>query len=562
MKKSIAIVLSLVLLSSVGVFFAGCAGGAGGDAPVQIVIYSQLANFSGEQRGWAGEVFLEEFNAVVQIIPDADGTFATRMEAGFLGDIVLFGSSGREYLNAVEAGMLFDWEEDDLVQTYGPFIWENMRLALETNRELSGGRIHGFGFNVAQSGEDHEDFFYYPYIRWDLYVELGMPYVGTLEDFIPVLEAMVALEPYNEFGQRNFAVSFFPDWDGDMVMMVKSTGALYGYDEFGFGLYCTQTQTFQPIFYENGQYLRALRFYNQLFQRGLMDPDSMTQTFDDMREKYLTGRAMWNIFSWMADPFNTEENMAEGRAMMPLAASDQRNIVYGLNPFGGTRVWTIGAQSAHPELAMQIINWFSTPEGSLTFFYGPRGIMWDYNAYGNTYLTELGLLAQQDADAAIFTMGDWTGSYREGEFQHNLPTWAREATNPDSADGECFNWEVWRSTLETRYIHPIEQHWRDHFNAVRADDYLISRGHYSISIGSTFQMARRDSEFELIWNQIAGVIRSGTWRALYAENDEEFEEIVAEMIENAYAFGLAQAYEWLFEQAALRRAAEEAAMGR
>ena len=556
MKK---VVLLIVLISAMGAF-VGCAGGGGG-APVNIIIYSQLANFSGEQRGWAGEVFLQEFNAVVQIIPDADGTFATRMEAGFLGDIVIFGSSGREYMNAVDAGMLFDWEEDNLVQNYGPFIWENMQLALETNRELSGGRIFGFGHNVAQSGEDHEDFFYYPYIRWDLYVELGMPYVGTLEDFIPVLADMVALEPYNEFGQRNFAVSFFPDWDGDMVMMVKSTSALYGYDEFGFGLYCTRTQTFQPIFAENGEYLRALRFYNRLFQMGLMDPDSMTQTFDDMREKYLTGRAMWNIFSWMADPFNTEENMAAGRAMMPLAASDQRNIVYGLNPFGGGRVWTIGAQSPNPELAMEIINWFSTPEGVLTFFYGPQGVMWDYNEYGNTFLTELGILAQNDADSAIFTFGDWTGSYREGEFQHNNPTWAREATNPDSADGECFNWEVWRSTLETRHVHPIEQHWRDHFNAVRADDYLIDRGHYSISIGSTFQMARRDSEFELVWNQIAGVIRSGTWRALYANNDDEFEEIVAEMIADAYAFGLADATEWLFEQAELRRAAENAAIG-
>ena len=553
-----AVVLALVTAISL----SACVAGGGRDgAPVNLVIYTQLANFSGGQEGWAAEILKEKFNVNVTIISEMDGTFQTRMESGFLGDIVIFSSDQDQYLDAIGVGMLYDWEEDNLLQESGSYIWEHMQLALEKNRNLNGGKIHGFGHGVAGSAEEHENFFYYPYIRWDLYQQLGYPVIRTLEDFIPVLADMVALEPVTERGSKTYGVSFFPDWDGDMVMMVKSTGALYGYDEFGLGLYDTKTQTFQPVLEADGMYLRALRFYNQLFQKGLLDPDSMTQTFDDMGEKYLNGQAMFNIFSWMAAPFNTEENMRTGKAMMCVAAEDQKNIVYGLNVFGGSRVWTIGAQTAYPRLCMEIINWLSTPEGVLTYNYGPRGVTWDYDDEGNTYMTELGLATRLDGDTTVIEYGNYNGIYGDGEFQHNNTTWNGDAVNPDSAIGETFNYENWRSTLLNRTVYPIEQSWRDHMGAVRADDYLISRGHISVSIGSAFSMGRRSRELNTTWNQVRECVKAGSWSAIYAESDAEFDAVVAKMISDAKAYGYDECVEWTKEQAVLRKAAEDEATG-
>ena len=64
------------------------------------------------------------------IIPDSDGTFDTRMESGNLGDIVVFGSTGNDYQRAATSGMLFDWNEDDILSDYGPYIKANMPYAL------------------------------------------------------------------------------------------------------------------------------------------------------------------------------------------------------------------------------------------------------------------------------------------------------------------------------------------------------------------------------------------------------------------------------------------------
>jgi len=286
----------------------------------------------------------------------------------------------------------------------------------------------------------------------------------------------------------------------------------------------------------------------------------MTQTFNDMIEKYTRGQAFWNIFSWMASPFNTDENMAAGRAMMPVAAADQRNIVYGLNVFGNNRMWAIGSNSAHPELVMEIINWFATPEGVLTYLYGPQGLMWDYDENGYLFLTELGLAAQQD-NSTMITFGDWTGEFGNGSFEHNNTTWNMDALNLESPVGETFSYATWRNTLENEFVHPIEQSWRDHFNAVRADDYLIDRGKYSVSIGSAFAMDVLDARMQFMWDQVAMTIRNRSWEAIYAPNDAEFERIVALMIQEAYAFGYEELREWNAYQGLRRRAAEDEARG-
>ncbi|MCL2084330.1 MAG: extracellular solute-binding protein [Oscillospiraceae bacterium] len=559
--KWAAALLTAALLAMLGACATG--GGPGGIIPketVELVVYSQLANYAGAQIGWGAELLKENFNVKFTVINEMDGTFATRMAAGNLGDIVIFGTDGSQYLDAVNAGMLYDWDEDDLLKDFGPYIYENMPFALEKNRNLSGG-LYGFGHNVAGSAEDHEAFFYYPYLRWDLYNRLGRPDINTLEDFIPILEQMAALEPVSDVGTKTYGVSFFPDWDGDMVMMVKSTGALYGYDEFGFGLYDTKTQTFEDCLKEGGMYLRALKFYNTLYQKGLVDPDSMTQTFNDMIEKYKNGVAFFNIFSWMADPYNTPTHMEMGKAMQCVAAKDQRNIAYGLNVFGQNRVISIGAKTNYPELCMMIVDWLCTPDGLLSNFYGPKGATWDYDDDGNTYLTDLGVLSQRDKKTTQIPYGDSNDVYENGEFQFNYSAWIRDAVNPDSASGQTFNWEFWASTqeIDPTFNLPVRQSWRDWSGGVTADDYLELNGHLSVAIGSSFSMGTRDTELDTTWEQVKLSIRDGSWKAIYAASDAEFDAIVAKMTSDARAYGYDKCTEWTQNEALRRKAAEDEA---
>lgn len=531
--------------------------GTDSDEPITLTVYSQLANYSGEQIGWFAQVMKEKFNVVLNIVSDGDGVFVTRMESGNLGDIVIFGGDSTDYLQAIENGMLFDWNEDNLLENYGSYIKENMGKALEKNAGLSSdGTIYGFGHGVATSAIDHESFFYHPDIRWDLYKELGYPEIGTLEDLIEVLADMKEICPKSDSGKETYGVSLFNDWDGAMVMFVKATGALYGYDEMGVGLYDVNNQKWEGALQDGGMYLRSLKFYNQLFQRGLLDPDSMTQKYDGAAEDYQDGVAFFNIFNYMASIlYNTEEHISQGKAMYALALGDQTTLTYGLNVFGGNRVWTIGANSQYPELCMEIINWLATPEGRMISEYGPKGVTWDYDEDGKSYLTELGLACKADKKTEM-TDG-YSGTYGDGANQMNNITWSIDASNPDS-NGETYNSETWASYNAT-LTSDIMNDWREFTGYTTQDEYLGSRP-YTVAVGTTYSESPMTEELDIVWEQVTGCIKDYSWRAIYANSDEEYDSIVAEMKQKADEYGYALCAEFSENEAALRKAAEDAVL--
>ncbi|MGN0325841.1 MAG: hypothetical protein ACI4DW_05995 [Lachnospiraceae bacterium] len=562
LKRMCSLALSTAMVTGL---LAGCsssdAASASGNPdyePVTLTVFSERANYSGEQVGWAAQVLREKFNVTLNIIPNTGGAFSTRMSSGDLGDIIVFGSE-EDYLKAYEAGLLFDWEQYDMLSTYGSYILENAPLALEKNRSMnSDGKIHGIGFEVATSSSDLQSFFYTWDIRWDLYKELGYPEVNDLDDMVELFAAMKEICPTDDAGNPTYAVSLWPDWDGDMVMYVKSTAtAYYGYDEFGVGLYDPEEGKFYGALDENSPYLEMLHFYNQLYQRGLVDPDSMTATYDSMIEKVKRGGTFFSIFNYAGYlAYNTEEHTSQDKMMRSLTPTEATPIVYGMNPYGSNNYWAIGANSQYPDRCMEIINYLFTPEGRLTMEYGPQGVTWDYDEEGNTYFTELGKMTNVDGTTEM--SGGYSGTFRDGQLQINCITWSLDASNPNS-NGETYNDEMWKSEQGPATC-AIDQDWRDYTGCNSINEYMAS-GNYSISPGSTFVLAPKSDELKTVWSQVTNCIVEYSWKAIYAETDEEYDRIVAEMIGKANMYGYQECWNWSNEQAALRKAAEDAAAG-
>ncbi len=530
--------------------------------PIELTVYSQLANFSGEQVGWFAKVLLDKFNVKLMIIPDSDGVFDTRMESGNLGDIVIFGSTGADYKRAVAADMLFNWEEDDLLAEYGPYIKENMSIALEANRSLNNdiaqkNNIYGFGHGVAKADASSiEEFFYTWDIRWDLYKQLGYPVVKNLDDLLTLFKDMKAICPTDDNGKETYAMSLWPDWDGNMVMYVKSMAtAYYGYDEFHLGLYDCDTGKFYGALDDNGPYVEMLRFFNKLYRENLLDPDSMTQTYDEMASKVIAGGVFFSIFNYAGSAaYNTEEHLTANKYMTTMLPEEASPIVYGLSPYGGNRVWAIGANSQYPELCMEILNWMSTPEGYMTSEYGPQGIMWDYDADGYTYFTEFGKKCWTTGETMM--EGEYAGyTFNDGRQQMNNITWSRNAVNPDS-NGETYNPDAWRSNVAEASC-DMQQDWRDYTGAVRPNEYLKSKN-YKVAPATTYSETAKSDELEVVWNQVTNCIVTGSWNCIYSESDGQFNMLLKKMQNDANAYGYDQCIQWCEENAALRHQLEEA----
>lgn len=556
--------LSVLLASSMVIGSASALTGCGSkkNEVIKLNVYSQLANFSGKQIGWSADILKKKFNVELNIIPEGDGVFETRMTSGNLGDIVVWGADNDKYPLAVKNNLLFGWEDDNVLDEYGPYIKKNMPDALKKNKELTktitngaSDKLYGFGANVALNSKDHESFFYTWDTRWDLYKKLGYPKVKNLQDYHKMLKNMQKLCPSDDSGNKVYAVSLWPDWDDAMVMYVKAMAtAYYGYDELALGLYDPTNGKYHDALEENGPYLEMLKWFNDLYQDGLIDPDSMTQTYDEMIAKVQNGGTLFSIFNYSGSlGYNIKEHTSAGKLMYCMKPEDASPIVYGMNTQGGDRVWSIGAKTEYPEKCMEIINYLATPEGRMTMEYGPKGYTWDYDDQKHAYLTDVGMKCQKDKNTTMG--GGYKGSYHDGELQINNVTWSLDASNPDS-DGETYNKESWASYNATPSS-DIEKDWRDKTGCTTINEYM-EKGKYTVAPGTSFSKETQDTTLKTTWNQVTTEIKNSSWKAIYAKSDKKFDSVVASMKKSAKKYGYDKCVEWSRNQASRRKALEDA----
>ena len=556
--------LSVLLASSMVIGSASALTGCGSkkNEVIKLNVYSQLANFSGKQIGWSADILKKKFNVELNIIPEGDGVFETRMTSGNLGDIVVWGADNDKYPLAVKNNLLFGWEDDNVLDEYGPYIKKNMPDALKKNKELTktitngaSDKLYGFGANVALNSKDHESFFYTWDTRWDLYKKLGYPKIKNLQDYHKMLKNMQKLCPSDDSGNKVYAVSLWPDWDDAMAMYVKAMAtAYYGYDELALGLYDPTNGKYHDALEENGPYLEMLKWFNDLYQDGLIDPDSMTQTYDEMIAKVQNGGTLFSIFNYSGSlGYNTKEHTSAGKLMYCMKPEDASPIVYGMNTQGGDRVWSIGAKTEYPEKCMEIINYLATPEGRMTMEYGPKGYTWDYDDQKHAYLTDVGMKCQKDKNTTMG--GGYKGSYHDGELQINNVTWSLDASNPDS-DGETYNKESWASYNATPSS-DIEKDWRDKTGCTTINEYM-EKGKYTVAPGTSFSKETQDTTLKTTWNQVTTEIKNSSWKAIYAKSDKKFDSVVASMKKSAKKYGYDKCVEWSRNQASRRKALEDA----
>lgn len=523
---------------------------------ITLDVYSQLSGYQGEQQGWFAQVLSDQFGVKLNFICDGSDDFYDRQAAaGSLGDIVIWGTDSDQYHAAIENGLLLDWEKDHLLEKYGTYMKDHMKKALEKNRMNSGGHIYGIGYDVAAESGEFGDFDYHPDIRWDLYEQIGKPEVKELEDYTEILKQMKEICPVSDSGKETYGVSLFADWDGDMMMFAKSACAnFFGKDEFGVGLYDVRDGSFEGCLTKGGSYERVLRFYNGLYRNDLLDPESRTQGYEGCVEDYRDGAAFFCIFSWLAAPqYNTVSHTADGKMMLPLAAEHQNTLVYGLNENGGNRLWTIGSKTKDPKLTMTVLNWLCTPEGRLTQEYGPKGICWDYDLKKNTCLLDLPV----DADSKERRMPEssgYTGTWSEGIPQFNNTTWTLHTQNPES-NGQTYNSASWPNVAGAA-VSAIEQRWREEHQVKSAKEYL-SGFSYAVSRPHTYTAGAKSQKLGEKWADVTSIIRDGSWDAVFAETEAEFEEILEKMYRQAEDAGYGDCVRWCEKEAARRKALEE-----
>lgn len=509
-------------------------------------VYDDQANYQGIQSGWFGKIIKDKFNIELNIIAPnvaggGDTLFQTRSAAGNLGDIIICGTENGRLKDMVKAGLLMDMsellEDKDVMKNYGD--------AINTANEIAGQEgVWGLPSEISnQSPEvsaDGIEPLVSPYMRWDGYKELGYPEIETLEDWIPVMKELQEAIPESDSGKKTYALSLFKDWDGNNMTAAKNICSLYGYSDTGFVLAKADGSDIQDITDSDGIYVRALRFLFEANQEGLVDPESTTQNYDILSDKYRDGQVLTSLWSWQGQSYyNTAENKAEGKGFMPAFIEDSAPYTYGCYSEGRAKVMIcVGSQAKEPERVAEFIDWLYSPEGmecagQANGAAGPEGLTWEMDG-DKAVLTEFGEQALPSNDVTV--PEEWGGgSWKDGVSALNFKALSLVDTDPRT--NEPYMETMWSSVLEknTTALDTDWQTWAD--GAMTTLEFLENKEALSVAPGTSYTEPEETSDITTLRNQCKTTIVDSSWKMVFAKDEAEFESILKNMQDTVIGLG-------------------------
>lgn len=505
---------------------------------ITVDIFCSQANYQGLQAGWFGDMIKEKFNMELNIIAPnvaggGDTLFQTRSAAGNLGDIVMIGAENGRLADTIEADLMLD------ITPYldGTDYVKNYTGALEMLQNLTGNAdgVYAIPSSVSsypatEPSESTEPTFG-PYLRWDIYTEIGSPSMATLEDMLPVLKQMQDANPETESGQKTYAFSLFKDWDGNMMMKGKQPACFYGYDELGFVFAKADGSDFQDITDEDSAYVRNLKLYFDANQMGLVDPESTTQNWDTVWNKYVDGAVLYSPWPWLGQAaFNTTENLDAGKGFMMAPIDDMQIFSYGATPTGSKYVVGVGSKAQDPQRMVDFIDWLYSPEGIMSSTSqtgstcGPEGLTWEM-VDGKPALTEFGKAAMLGEGADM--PEEWGGgSWVDGVSQLNFTSVLPKDINPDT--GFAYDFKLWESYIAMTST-PVHESWQEQIGALSTFEYLNDNDKFMVAPGTDYIAPAEPAEISTLRAQCKEIIILNSWQMVFAKDEAEFNELLVEM---------------------------------
>ncbi|WP_339233736.1 extracellular solute-binding protein [Paenibacillus sp. FSL R5-0517] len=540
----------LLVLSTVGCNTNGI-GNTDNKTP-NLTIYTQSATYEGAVGGYMGKVMKDKLNVSLNVMPNSVGgssRFETKMATGNLGDMVLFTSSD-DFKKAIEAGSVLDLKEDlDQMPNVSRF-----KEAI-TRMEDSFGGVYGIPTGVSDVNNVTQlDPVSIPSLRFDYYQELGTPEIKEYWDYYDVIKKMVEAHPTTENGDKFYGMSLFSEWDGRSVNMAKQIALSYGFtstdgvNSYDFIMPHGTEDKIEKILDENSYYLQALKWYNKFYQNGMLDEDSVSQTWEDYLAKANKGQSALWVYGYMGtlnyNPSNLEM-VKRGKGYKRIPFSNLMASEAKTSTVGGRWFWAISSTSENKEASIKVLDYFYSDEGALNYHLGPEGLFWQKNDKGEPELTELG---KSPVDSVV---PDEFGGGKTGDtFKYMFNGAALDENTINSTIKAPMNKTTWKSYLQDN-AELLDQNWTEHYEgALSAKEYLLKNNMLASYTVVNVPNFKYDDQLAVKRDQVGEIIKELSWKMIYARNDAEFSSLQAEMIQKAKSLGYDECV--VFEEQAAR----------
>lgn len=497
---------------------------------------------------WWGKILIEKVGVSLNVLPTGDQAaqkLQALMASGSLPDIVIFNST-KDVQNAIRGDMLVNLDEHlDALPNVALNATETLQFYRD-NVSNDTGKAYAVptsGIGPADLGAEPN---WGPYLRWDLYTEIGSPVIDTYEDYLTVLADMQTLKPTTEDGKKTYGLTLWKDWDNYSMFMATEIGPTLGIDcgdqlgqlpflqvDFNTG---ETSGTLDP----DSAYIQALKFYYDANQMGLLDPDSLTQTYDTAKSKITEGRVFFSWWSWLNDAYNTTENVnAESptgfAAVLP---ENTKTLISSTTAIG--KQWPIAISSATKNLdvCLKYVDFMFSTAGLQLLYNGPEGVTWDLDSSGKPELTTEGWEYINDPTLELPDGGALGDGVRI--LGINALTYA--FINPDT--NEAIHYQAWESTKQYNIDHQtkLKTDWSSVTGASSTIDYVTSKNMTTEIPLAQALITPMTDEISASAARIGDIVKTNSWQMIFAKDDAEFQSLYDDMVTKAEGLGLNDVY--------------------
>lgn len=517
------------------------------DVPT-ITFYPRDANLtSGKVGGYKGEYFAKRgFNLEVWAYSD-EKTNAI-LASGELPDVMIIPVDKLDPM--IQSGMLLNL--DDYVDQM-PHVqaFEELEVALNYVREFRSngtGSLYCMPLSVGTKASlyqvnDVTDRRAVK-LQWEAYKRAGYPEITDMNSLLDAAEAMLKAMPAADDGNTMYGTVLNTGSDTNFWACMNGWFQFQGYEtmELPYLLEANMAEgTVSSILSTDSKYYEGLKWYNQAYKRGLIDPESISNDRATQKPKVDHGYAM--VPSGYLPGWAT--------TYMPYLVPGTKVYHSHSNVYGDPQlVIGINAKTENLEACLNFIDMMSDSDAYLWVRSGPAGEVWDVDDKGVASFTEKGMA--YTLEAANGSTDLYKLENGEELVLWNTPWIVSDGgvltsyTGPDGERRPSIT-TAWSEMIEINTNNDTYKSWQEVTGYDTWKDWLEAENAWVMESDLTnielFESIP-DDMMKLTIDAIRDKVNTASWKMVYAETDEEFDKLWNQMVSDCEGLGAQDIIDW------------------
>ena len=518
--------------------------------PVSITMYPLNAKlFSGEVTGFRGDV-LAEHGIELEVWAYSDEKTNGMLTTGNFPDMMYIAPGKGDILETlIETDKIINYDDyaeylphilgDEVVNEW---ITPNLDLCRESYSAGTGGLYvlpFGVGYNSGYYAQVSTFDRYTPKLKWDVYEAIGAPEVTDMWSLIDIVEDMLEYQPTAPDGTKMYgtyldnsdskyfnSLTLWMYWKGSNVadtQYMSERNVLTGDVNY--------------IFEDNSVFKEGLKWYNEMYRRGLIDPDSISTARTDQAPKLDNAYAMLPAGSLPGYSPNYYE-------VFPTDSTIQRSFC--TETYKGNETIVIFKDSENIEACLEFIDMLADPYEYMKFYYGPEGCMWQEEGNVLSITDKFAAWLEEKGAVNNFPMPDGTefaiwnatgiagaGTALKDHVDINgnaLPYDPTKWPDAQAITTVNDNWTAWKKTMNANDL------W-DYVN--KNDINVVQKSPFDGVVAPK----ANDSQ-NLTIAALKDTVVTACWKMVYAESEADFDKIWDQMVKDAEIQGAKEIHAW------------------